>query len=86
MSIHQNLVVFGGNVGNVNFKVLPNTSVLDFSIASTQKFVDSSGTTREVTEWMPIVVFGKRAEALKDIIVKGMNVVVTGQQIGRAHV
>ncbi len=79
MSIHQNLVVFGGNVGSVNFKTLPNTSVLDFSIASTQKFVDSTGVSREVTEWMPVVVFGKRAIVLKDIIVKGMNIVVTGQ-------
>lgn len=79
MAIHQNLVVFGGNVGSVNFKSLPNTSVLDFSIASTQKFIDNTGATREVTEWMPVVVFGKRAEALKDCIVKGMNVVVTGQ-------
>lgn len=79
MAIHENLVVYGGNVGAVNFKHVSNTSVLDFSIASTESFIDNSGVSREVTEWMSVVVFGKRAEALKDIIVKGMNVLVTGQ-------
>lgn len=54
--------------------------VLNLRIACTERYLDS-GTKewKERTEWVSVVVFGKRAEALNKFLAKGSKVYVGGR-------
>jgi len=62
-----------GNVGRADFKEVGDTSLLEFSIASTERSKDN-----EYTTWLTCKLWGKRAEALQKYIDKGTALVVTG--------
>ena len=62
-----------GNVGRADFKEVGDTSLLEFSIASTERARDN-----EYTTWLTCKLWGKRAEALQKYIDKGTALVVTG--------
>lgn len=56
------------------------TQVLTFSLAvSDRKRNPQSGEWEEVTNWVPCVVFGKRAESLSRLLSKGMKCAVEGK-------
>jgi single-strand DNA-binding protein len=64
----------GGNVGSVEFKVLPDgTPCLSFSVASNERVRGEEQTT-----WIRASMFGKRAESLSNVLVKGSSVMVSG--------
>ena len=64
----------GGNVGSVDFKVLPDgTPCLSFGVASNEKVKGE-----EVTTWVRCSMFGKRAESLRTVVAKGSSVMVSG--------
>lgn len=53
--------------------------VMNFSLATTERWKDESGAKHEKTEWHKIVMFGKRAEGLSKHITKGVHLCVVGQ-------
>lgn len=53
-------------------------AVLNFRIATTEKYVDRHGDKQEKTNWHSCVLWGKRGEALSKILEKGMTVFVEG--------
>lgn len=56
------------------------TQVLTFSLAvSDRKRNPQSGEWEEVTNWIPCVVFGNRAESLSRFLAKGMKCAVEGK-------
>lgn len=56
------------------------TQVLTFSLAvSDRKRNPQSGEWEEVTNWIPCVVFGNRAESLSRLLSKGMKCAVEGK-------
>lgn len=53
--------------------------ILRFNVASTFGVRDREGTWQDKTEWIQVVIFGKRAESLQAMLHKGMRVVVLGR-------
>jgi single-strand DNA-binding protein len=60
--------------------VIPNgTIVVNFSVATSEKFKDRNGQQQEQTEWHRIVVFGRLAEICEQYLKKGSHVYVAGR-------
>jgi single-strand DNA-binding protein len=74
-----NKCIFMGNLGaDVDLRFLPNgTAVGNFSIACSERWKDKqSGEIKENTEWVRLVVFGKRAETINEYFKKGSQIYV----------
>lgn len=54
------------------------SAVLNLRVATTERYQDRDDQWKERTEWHSCVVWGKRAEALAKILVKGSGVFVEG--------
>jgi single-strand DNA-binding protein len=52
--------------------------ILNLSIACSESY-RSGDEWKERTEWVPVTVWGKRAESLSKLLVKGSRVVVVGR-------
>jgi len=79
------ILTIAGNVGKD--PVLRNTqsgdAVLGFSVAvNTGK--DKNGNKRDPA-WYDVSIWGKRGEALANVISKGMKITVSGRPTARAH-
>jgi len=81
MSTGMNKVYLLGNLGaDPELKMLPSgTSVLKFSVATTEKWFDKDKQEKERTEWHHVSMFGKRGEALSKYLTKGNRVLVEGR-------
>jgi len=80
MSLNQ--CNFMGNLGSdVALAYLPDgRAVGNFSIACTEKWKDKdSGQIKEVTEWVRIVMFGRRAEVVAKYFKKGHQIYLSGK-------
>lgn len=80
MSINR--VNISGNIGrNPELRQTQGgTQVLTFSLAvSDRKRNQQSGQWEDVTNWIPCVVFGNRAESLSRFLAKGMKCAVEGK-------
>ncbi|MBN1437924.1 MAG: single-stranded DNA-binding protein [Anaerolineales bacterium] len=55
--------------------------VTSFSVASNRRYTDSSGQNVEETIWFRVSVWGKQAEACKQYLAKGRQVLVEGRLI-----
>lgn len=55
------------------------TAVSNFSVATSRKWKDKSGQTKEETEWVKVVAWGKTAEVCKEYLAKGKLVYVEGR-------
>lgn len=77
----MNKVILFGNVGKdpEMRSTSGGTSVLKFSVATSERRQDKSGDWQEFTEWHNVVVWGKRAEGLQTFLAKGMSVLVEGK-------
>lgn len=76
----MNRVILSGRVGkDPELRKAQNNSVLDFTMATSERYLDRLGDKQERTEWHKIVIWGKRADALNQYIKKGMLIVVTGK-------
>ena len=53
-------------------------SVLNFNLACTETYLDRNRVRQEKTEWIRVVIWGKRAEALSKFLRKGAKVFVEG--------
>lgn len=60
-------------------QIAPNQNVCQFSIATSENWVDKAGQKQERTEWHRIVVWGKMAEICGKYLAKGRQVYVEGR-------
>lgn len=56
------------------------TPMVSFSVASTQRWKDQSGETKERTDWFRMVATGRRAEVIAEYFKKGSEIVITRSQ------
>ena len=82
-----------GNVGrDPNIRYLdgnsgggPGSKVATFTLATTERFRDRSGETRENTEWHNIVAWRNSADLAERFIHKGMQIYVEGRLRTRSY-
>jgi single-strand DNA-binding protein len=74
-----NKVILVGRVGkDPETRVVGDTNVANFSMATSEKFTDKSGNKQENTEWHNIVFWGKQAELVGQYVRKGSMLYVEG--------
>ncbi len=75
-----NKILLIGHLGNdPTTKFLPSgAQVTTFSVATSEKYKNKDGSSREVTEWFNCVAFGKLAEICSQYLSKGSLVYVEG--------
>src|SRR5277367_1182292 len=86
MSVNKVIVI--GNLGaNPQIRTLPNSgqNVANFSLATTARFTDRSGTKQQRTEWHRVVAFGKLADTCQQFLTKGRQVYVEGRLTTRRY-
>lgn len=71
-----------GNVGkDAEVRFLPNGDpILNFSFALTSGFGE-----KQITSWLNCSLFGKRAETLAPMILKGQKIGITGEIVNREY-
>jgi single-strand DNA-binding protein len=76
-------VILVGNLGrDPEMRYTPGGQpVTSFSVASNRRYTDSSGQSVEETIWFRISVWGKQAEACKQYLSKGRQVLVEGRLV-----
>jgi single-strand DNA-binding protein len=76
-----NKVILVGNLGrDADLRYTPGgAAVAKFSLATTEKWTDKSGSPQERTEWHNIDLWGKQAETLHEYLRKGKQVYVEGR-------
>lgn len=70
-----NTVTLLGNLGSDPDTIRGGAA---FSVATSERWTDDAGQTQERTDWHRVVVFGKRAPRLAEILRKGARVAVVG--------
>jgi single-strand DNA-binding protein len=82
-----NKVMLLGNLGqDPELKMIAGgQAVLNLRLATTESYMDKSGTRQERTDWHTVTVWGKRAEALAKILSKGSQLFVEGRIQTRSY-
>src|SRR5438445_511768 len=86
-----NKIILVGNLGrDAELRYTPSgAAIAKFSLATTEKWNDKSGSPQERTEWHNIDLWGKQAESLSEYLLKGRQVYVEGRlqsrQLRRRH-
>lgn len=77
-----------GNLGrDAELRYTPNgTPLLEFSIATNERWTDSGGRHQEHTQWFRCTLWGRQAETLKQYLTKGKQVYVDGRLRVRDYV
>src|ERR1700730_11508055 len=86
MAINKVIVI--GNLGaNPVVRTLPNSgqNVANFSLATTERFTDRSGTKQQRTEWHRVVAFGPLADTCERFLSKGRQVYIEGRLTTRQY-
>lgn len=75
-----NRVMLLGNIGaDPELKATAGgQSILKLRLATSESFKDRNGERQERTEWHSVVVWGKRAEVLDNLLRKGSRVFIEG--------
>lgn len=76
-----NKVILVGNLGrDPELRRTPSgAAVVDFSMATTEKFKGKDGSSKEETEWHNIVAWNKTAETMAQYLKKGSPLYVEGK-------
>lgn len=77
-----NKVILIGNLGKdpeLKRTSYDNTAVVNFSIATTEKYTDKAGNSKDKTEWHNIIVWNKQAENCAKYLTKGSPVYIEGK-------
>ena len=76
-----NKIILVGNLGRyAELRYTPGgAAIAKFSLATTEKWTDKSGSQQERTEWHNIDLWGKQAETLAEYLTKGKQVYVEGR-------
>ena len=88
MAMAINKVIVIGNLGaNPVVRALPNSgqNVANFSLATTERFTDRSGTKQQRTEWHRVVAFGLLADTCQRFLSKGRQVYIEGRLTTRQY-
>jgi single-strand DNA-binding protein len=88
MAMAINKVIVIGNLGaNPVVRALPNSgqNVANFSLATTERFTDRSGTKQQRTEWHRVVAFGQLADTCQRFLSKGHQVYIEGRLTTRQY-
>lgn len=74
-------MILVGNLGrDAELRYTPKgTPVLEFSLATNERWTDAVGAQQELTQWFRVTVWGRQAESLKPFLVKGKQVLVEGR-------
>src|ERR1700691_1693031 len=86
MSVNKVIVI--GNLGaNPEVRTLPNSgqNVANFSLATTERFTDRSGTKQHATQWHRVVAFGPLADTCQRFLSKGHQIYVEGRLTTRQY-
>jgi len=79
MSNGMNRVTLLGNLGSdPELRAAGASAVLKMRLATNEAWLGKDGKLTNHTEWHDVALFGKRAEALSRLLVKGDRVVVEG--------
>lgn len=86
MARSVNKVILLGNVGkDPEFKALPSGQpVVNFSLATSERYKDQQGNQQERTEWHNLVAYAKLAEIVRDYVKKGNKLYVEGRLTTRS--
>lgn len=76
-----NKVILIGNLGkDPELRRTPSgAAVVNFSIATTEKYKGADGETKEATEWHSIVAWNRAAEVMAQYLKKGAPVYIEGK-------
>ena len=76
-----NTCIFTGNLGKDAELRYTNggQAVLNFSFANDQSWKNEQGEVQKRVNWINAVVFGKRAEAIKQWMLKGARIIIEGK-------
>src|SRR5438132_7942331 len=76
-----NKIILVGNLGrDAELRYTPSgAAIAKFSLATTEKWNDKSGSPQERTEWHNIDLWGKQAETLSEYLRKGKQVYIEGR-------
>lgn len=75
-----NVVVLTGNLTHdPALRGATSASVLKFSIASNRSVKQQDGSYSDVPNFIDCTIFGKRADALANVLAKGMKVTIEGE-------
>ena len=72
-------MIIGRVGGEPESKVIGDSQVCNFSIATSKKWTDREGNRQEKTEWHRIVAWGKLAEICIQYLHKGKQVYIEGE-------
>jgi single-strand DNA-binding protein len=76
-----NKVILVGNLGgDPTMRYTPNgTAVVNFNVATTEKFTNKAGERESRTEWHRVVAWSKLAEICNEYLKKGKQVYIEGR-------
>jgi single-strand DNA-binding protein len=75
-----NKVILVGNCGSdPKVSRQGETIVANVSIATTERYKDKQGVSKELTEWHRLVFFGKLAEIVESYVKKGSSIYIEGK-------
>lgn len=75
-----NKVILIGNVGrDPETKVVGNTKIATFSLATGEYYKDANGQKQERVDWHNVSVFGKVADFVEKFVKKGSQLFVEGR-------
>ena len=72
-------IIVGRLGSDPELKKAGDKSVCEFSVASTEHWINKAGEKQESTEWTRVVVWGKRGENCAKYLKKGREVYVEGR-------
>lgn len=75
--IKINNITIAGNIGRSELKQVGDTALLNFSIAVERSYQKDKN--NKVVDWFNCSLWGKRATALEQYLVKGCGVAVSGE-------
>jgi single-strand DNA-binding protein len=77
----QKIMIIGYLGGDPEVKYSPQGwTIAQFSIASTERWKDKNGESRERTEWFAVKAFGRRAEVVGEYLHRGSRVYLEGRK------
>ena len=81
-----NKVILIGNLGKDPElrRTASGSAVVNFSIATTEKFKGKDGQMQESTEWHSCICWGKRGEAIAQYCTKGSSIYLEGKIVTRS--
>ena len=86
MSKSLNRVTLLGHAGkDPEIHVLPSGTLVNLSLATSERFKDSRGEWQERTEWHRVVAFGRIADTCQQFLSKGRQVYVEGRLTTRQY-